>query len=140
MAGKLQVDSDGFRKRVAWRGPFGALSELISNALDERITRCDVSFSHVSQQTYLIRVEDDSPDGFRNLEESYTLYADSYKANTPSLRGRFNVGEKVGHHPLRRSPHRVHHRDDHLQEERREPFAQASGAWHRVRGDHPLHP
>jgi len=95
MAGKLQVDSDGFRKRVAWRGPFGALSELISNALDERITRCDVTFEHVSQQTYVIRVEDDSPDGFRNLEESYTLYADSYKANTPSLRGRFNVGEKV---------------------------------------------
>ena len=95
MAGKLQVDTEGFKKRVAWRGPFGVLSELISNALDENISRCDVTFEHLSQMSYRIRVEDDSPDGFRHLEESYTLYADSYKANNPLQRGRFNFGEKV---------------------------------------------
>ena len=88
MAGKLQVDSDGFRKRVAWRGPFGVLSELISNALDEEITRCDVMFAHVSQQSYLIRVEDDSPVGFR-INGSHQpashrpLYAGRSPANDP---------------------------------------------------------
>lgn len=95
MAGKFQVDSVGFRKRVAWRGAFGAISELISNALDEKITRCSVRFEHIEGRRYLIEVEDDSPDGFRNLEESYVLYADSYKAGNPEQRGRFNVGEKV---------------------------------------------
>lgn len=95
MAGKFQVDSNGFRKRVAWRGAFGAISELISNALDEQITRCAVAFERIEGTRYRVAVEDDSPDGFRNLEESYVLYADSYKANNPELRGRFNVGEKV---------------------------------------------
>jgi hypothetical protein len=95
MAGKLEVDTNGFRKRVAWRGPLGVLTELISNALDENITYCDVLFEHVDQQTYRIRVEDDSTEGFRNLDESYTLYADSYKAGILDKRGRFNVGEKI---------------------------------------------
>ena len=95
MAGKLEVDTNGFRKRVAWRGPLGVLTELISNALDENITYCDVVFEHVEQQTYRIRVEDDSTEGFRNLDESYTLYADSYKAGILDKRGRFNVGEKI---------------------------------------------
>jgi hypothetical protein len=95
MAGKLEVDTKGFRKRVAWRGPLGVLTELISNALDENITFCDVIFEHLDRQTYRIRVEDDSPEGFRNLDESYTLYADSYKAGILDKRGRFNVGEKI---------------------------------------------
>jgi hypothetical protein len=95
MAGKLEVDTKGFKKRVAWRGPLGVLTELISNALDENITFCDVIFEHVDRQTYRIRVEDDSLEGFRNLDESYTLYADSYKAGILDKRGRFNVGEKI---------------------------------------------
>lgn len=95
MAGKLKVDSDGFRKRVAWRGPFGVLSELVSNALDERIAKCDVKFVRAEGGRYSLTVEDDSPEGFRNLEESYTLYADSYKVSNAGQRGRFNFGEKV---------------------------------------------
>jgi len=95
MAGRLEVDTQGFRKRIAWRGPFGVLAELIANALDEDVSRCDVRFTHVDGTRYKIRVEDDSPRGFRNLGESYTLYADSYKANNPDQRGRFNYGEKV---------------------------------------------
>jgi hypothetical protein len=95
MAGKLEVNTQGFKKRVAWRGIYGVLSELISNAFDEDVTFCHVDVEHVKGMTYTIRVEDDSKDGFRNLDEAYTLYADSYKANNPEQRGRFNVGEKV---------------------------------------------
>lgn len=95
MAGKLIVDTRGFRKRIAWRGPLGVLTELISNALDEEITYCDVTFKPIERQQYQIRVEDDSREGFRNLDESFTLYAQSYKAGMTDKRGRFNVGEKL---------------------------------------------
>src|ERR1700722_1948651 len=95
MAGKLEVDTNGFKKRVSWRGPLGGLAELISNAPEENITFCAVVFVHVDRQKYRMRVEDDSVEGFRNLDESFTLYADSYKAGILDKRGRFNVGEKI---------------------------------------------
>lgn len=95
MAGKLQIDTDGFRKRVAWRGIVGVLTELVSNAFDESITRCDVRITQTAFNKYALSVEDDAPDGFKNLDDSYTLYADSYKAALADKRGRFNVGEKI---------------------------------------------
>ena len=95
MAGQLKVDAEGMRQKVAHRGLLGILQELASNALDEEITYCDVSVELISGRTYRIRVVDDSPQGFRNLEESYTLFAPSYKADNPEKRGRFNLGEKV---------------------------------------------
>src|SRR5258708_33372626 len=95
MAGQLQVDAKGMRQKVAHRGILGILQELTSNAFDEQITHCDVTVELVAGRTYRIRVEDDSPEGFRNLEESYTLFAPSYKAGIPDKRGRFNLGEKV---------------------------------------------
>lgn len=95
MAGQLKVDAEGMRQKVAHRGLLGILQELASNAFDEEITYCDVSVDLIAGRTYRIRVEDDSPQGFRNLEESYTLFAPSYKAGLPEKRGRFNLGEKV---------------------------------------------
>jgi hypothetical protein len=95
MAGQLKVDPQGMRQKVAHRGLLGILQELTSNAFDENITYCDVNVEMTSGRTYRVRVEDDSPDGFRNLEESYTLFAPSYKAGIPDKRGRFNLGEKV---------------------------------------------
>jgi hypothetical protein len=83
------------RQKVAHRGLLGILQELASNAFDENITYCDVNVELIAGRTYRVRVEDDSPDGFRNLEESYTLFAPSYKAGMPEKRGRFNLGEKV---------------------------------------------
>ncbi len=95
MAGQLQVDAKGMKQKVAHRGLLGILQELTSNALDENISYCDVTVELIAGRTYRIRVEDDSPEGFRNLEESYTLFAPSYKAGIPDKRGRFNLGEKV---------------------------------------------
>ena len=95
MAGQLKVDAEAMRQKVAHRGLVGILQELASNAFDEEITFCDVSVELVAGRTYRIRVEDDSPQGFRNLEESYTLFAPSYKSGLPEKRGRFNLGEKV---------------------------------------------
>jgi hypothetical protein len=95
MAGKLKVDPKGMRQKVAHRGLLGILYELTSNAFDENITHCDVTVELIGGRTYRIRVEDDSPEGFRNLRESYTLFAPSYKGGIPDKRGRFNLGEKV---------------------------------------------
>lgn len=83
------------KQKVAHRGLVGILQELTSNSFDENITYCDVTVELFAGRTYRVRVEDDSPEGFRNLEESYTLFAPSYKAGMPEKRGRFNLGEKV---------------------------------------------
>jgi hypothetical protein len=95
MAGQLKVDSLGMKQKVAHRGLLGILHELTSNSFDEDITFCDVRVELLGGRTYRVRVEDDSPQGFRNLEESYTLFAPSYKAGQPEKRGRFNLGEKI---------------------------------------------
>ncbi len=41
-----------------------------------------------------LTVEDDAPEGFRDLSHAYTLFAESYKRDNPEQRGRFNLGEK----------------------------------------------
>jgi hypothetical protein len=41
-----------------------------------------------------LTVEDDSPNGFADLRDSYTLFAESKKKGDPNKRGRFNLGEK----------------------------------------------
>ena len=37
---------------------------------------------------------DNSPEGYRDLSTAHTMFAESYKKNDPTKRGRFNVGEK----------------------------------------------
>jgi len=40
-------------------------------------------------------VQDDSPDGFRDLADAYTMFRPSYKLDNAEQRGRFNIGEKL---------------------------------------------
>ena len=40
-------------------------------------------------------VEDDAPEGFKDLSHAFTLFADSAKKTNPEQRGRFNLGEKL---------------------------------------------
>src|SRR5207237_9152953 len=42
-----------------------------------------------------LTVEDDSPEGFRDLSHAYTLFAESYKRSNPEQRGQYNFGEKL---------------------------------------------
>jgi hypothetical protein len=42
-----------------------------------------------------LTVEDDSPEGFKDLSHAYTLFADSYKRGNPEQRGQYNFGEKL---------------------------------------------
>ena len=91
---KLVVDVEGFRQIQAGRPKWSFVRELVSNAWDEAgSTLCDVSVSKNGNQTAFIRVEDDGP-GFANLKDAYTLYRRTDKRSDPTVRGRFNLGEK----------------------------------------------
>ena len=95
MASTFAVDKKGLAQLVRRKGGIHhALEELVSNAQDENVTRIDVRFEHVEQRRYRITVEDDSPEGFKELAHAYTLFAPSYKKSDPTKRGRFNFGEK----------------------------------------------
>src|SRR5438094_2612222 len=95
MASTFEVSKKGLAQLVRRRGGIHhAIEELVSNAQDEDVTRIDIKFEHVEQRTYRLTVEDDSPEGFKDLSHAYTLFAPSYKKSDPTKRGRFNFGEK----------------------------------------------
>jgi len=70
------------------------VEELVANALDENASRVDVNFEHLGRHDYLLRVTDDSPVGFEDLRDAYTVFAPSKKKDDPTKRGRFCFGEK----------------------------------------------
>ena len=45
--------------------------------------------------TFNSDVEDDDPEGFRDLAQSWTLFAESERKGDPTKRGRFCLGEKL---------------------------------------------
>lgn len=92
----LVVDRKGLAKKLGNRPKSFILFELISNSWDEKVTTVTVEASMVpSRPVCTVVVEDDSPEGFQNLESIYTLFRDSKKSNNPELRGRFELGEKL---------------------------------------------
>lgn len=90
----ITVDLDGLRKLLADRGKEFIVYELIQNSWDENVTRVSVDLTRPLNGFSELIVTDDSPDGFRNLEHAYTMFAESYKKASPDKRGRWNQGEK----------------------------------------------
>lgn len=90
----FEVDRRGMSQVFGDKALDRAVLELLSNAQDEHVTRIDVLVEPVGHGLYRIRVEDDSPEGFRNLSDAYTLFVPSYKKPDATKRGRFNFGEK----------------------------------------------
>jgi hypothetical protein len=96
MTAWFDVSKDGLSKLVARRGSHWILAELLQNAWDAPgVTRVEVSVSAAGRGLTEVIVEDDSPVGFSNLTHAFTLFAESGKKGDPSLRGRFNLGEKL---------------------------------------------
>lgn len=89
----FEVDKDGLRELQDGKPKSFILKELLANALDEDVTEVKVSLSH-SGSVATIEVCDDSPEGFKDLTDAYTLFRSCAKRPDPSKRGRFNVGEK----------------------------------------------
>jgi hypothetical protein len=90
----FDVDREGMRKILARRVKWFILTEPIQNALDEPITTLDVDFRHVGRNQCELVVTDDSPTGFQDLADAYTLFKPSKKIGNPTLRGAFNKGCK----------------------------------------------
>lgn len=97
MAGRrdwVDVDMDGLKKILERRGKELAVYELVQNAWDENVTKVEVTLTRPVNGRSELVVTDDSPEGFRDLTDSYTMFAESYKKADPQKRGAFNLGEK----------------------------------------------
>lgn len=94
MANRIfDVDIKGLRQLQEGKPKWFIIRELLQNALDEPITECRITIQYERGKAH-VTVEDDSPIGFRDLADAYTLFKDTYKRTDVSKRGRFNFGEK----------------------------------------------
>lgn len=89
----FEVDIKGLRQLQAGKPKWFIIRELLQNAMDEEITKCEIFLTY-KQGKASIAVTDDSPIGFRDLADAYTLFKDTYKRVNAQKRGRFNLGEK----------------------------------------------
>ena len=90
------VDRKGLAGIARRHGVGRLVLEPIQNAWDEDVNEVSVTLEPVpNKHLAKLVVTDNSPDGFRDLADAYTLYKESYKLDDPSKRGRFNMGEKL---------------------------------------------
>lgn len=89
----FEVDKNGLKALQEGKSKTFIVRELLQNAFDEEITSCKLDVQW-SDGMATISVEDDSPEGFRDLSDAYTLFKDTYKRSDATKRGRFNLGEK----------------------------------------------
>lgn len=96
MSAWFEVSKDGLSRIVARRGSHWILGELLQNAWDAPgVSLVTVQVSPAGRGRTEIVVEDDSPVGFSDMTHAFTLFAESGKKGDPTLRGRFNLGEKL---------------------------------------------
>jgi hypothetical protein len=93
----FDVDKTGLGRQAEEQGKGRLVGELIQNALDEEgVAQIAVNLAMVpGEQLADLTVEDDAPEGFRDLGHAYTLFAPSAKRTNPEARGQFNLGEKL---------------------------------------------
>lgn len=89
----FEVSKEGLKVLQAGKPKHFIIRELVQNAWDENITHCEVNLNY-SKREAQIKVIDDSPEGFRDLADAFTLFKATYKRKEPEKRGRFNIGEK----------------------------------------------
>src|ERR1700694_4629146 len=91
------VDRAGLGKQAEEHSKGRLIGELVQNALDEAgVRQIAVTLALVPGRPLAdLTVEDDSPEGFKDLSHAYTLFAASYKRDNPEQRGQYNFGEKL---------------------------------------------
>lgn len=95
MSNWLDVDKEGLKELYSAKPFWRLVAELIQNAWDETISKCDVNLEYLGYGKAKLTVEDDCPTGFDNLRDAYTLFGSTRKRGEPTQRGRFNIGEKL---------------------------------------------
>lgn len=94
--GWFDVDRKGLAKLLDRKGKEFVVYELVQNAWDENTRKVAVTFDPVEGRSLSeLWVEDDNPEGFKDLTHAYTMFAESDKKDDPTKRGRFNLGEKL---------------------------------------------
>lgn len=89
----FSVSRAGLRELQAGKPKHFVARELIQNAWDEAVDK--VHFDATWENGVVcLDIEDDSPEGFKDLRDAFTLFAPTYKRAEPEKRGRFNIGEK----------------------------------------------
>jgi hypothetical protein len=93
----FDVDKAGLAKLVASKPKAFIVFELLQNAWDQNVTEVSVTLTPLAATGRKVRitVTDDDPDGFADLRDAYTLFAESRKKTDAEKRGRFNLGEKL---------------------------------------------
>lgn len=91
----FEVDKKGLAQLLERKGKGSVVVELIQNAWDEDTTSVHVTLENQKDDLWKLVVEDDNPEGFKDLAHAYTLFADSEKKSHAEKRGRFNLGEKL---------------------------------------------
>ncbi len=89
----FEVDIKGLRELQQGKPKWFIPRELLQNALDENVKKVIINLIYKQGKAH-ITVTDDSPIGFRDLADAYTLFKDTYKRTNVNKRGRFNFGEK----------------------------------------------
>lgn len=92
----FDVDKEGLAKLLQGRGKAFIMYELLQNAWDTDAKHVEVHLQKV-QGTPKARlvIHDNDPEGFKNFEHAWTLFAESTKKGDPTKRGLFNMGEKL---------------------------------------------
>lgn len=90
----FEIDKKGLQQIQNDKNKFFIIKELVSNSFDEDINKCVLTLDFDKDKELFVNVLDDSKDGFKDLKDSYTMFAPSYKKGIVTKRGRFNVGEK----------------------------------------------
>lgn len=91
----FDVDRAGLARQLGTVPGWRLVAELIQNAWDEDVTMVTVAVHQQGAGFVSVIVEDDNPDGFKDLSHAWTLFAPSVKAADTTKRGRFNMGEKL---------------------------------------------
>ena len=91
----FDIDKQGMLQFLDRKGRWMAVFELIQNSWDTEATTVRVLLEKIPGKAMArLRVEDDNPEGFKDLSHSFTLFAHSEKKDDPTKRGFMNVGEK----------------------------------------------
>src|SRR6266571_8947496 len=74
----LDIDKEGLRKSLGQKDKVFLLTEMVSNAWDEDITKVEVTLSRPDENNHSwLRVVDNSPTGWSDLSHSHTMFAES---------------------------------------------------------------
>ena len=93
---RFDVDTAGFRDQQKGREPFRIIQEIFANSFDEKTAKnisASIFYSTGSKKLLYVHVTDDG-DGFKRIQDVYTLFGRSEKIENPEQRGRWNLGEK----------------------------------------------